>query len=319
MKYCNIGGQAILEGVMMKGPDSYAIAVRKPDNEIQVEKHKYKSYGEVHKLNNIPLVRGIVNFIESLYIGLKTLMDSAQYFEDEDDPKKTEAEKKKDKEEMDKLKEKSSEKGYLILTLVFSLVFAIGLFVLLPTLLSTILYKFTDNNFIVNFAEGILRLIIFLVYVYVITVNKDIKRTYMYHGAEHKTINCMESGKDLTVENVRAASRFHKRCGTSFVFLVMLISILLFMVINTDILWLRLLYRVVLIPIVGGITYEIIRYAGRHENAFANILSKPGLWLQRLTTREPDDDMIEVAVKSVEAVIDWREYVKCVNNNSFEK
>ncbi len=319
MKYCNIGGQAILEGVMMKGPDSYAIAVRKPDKEIQVDVHKYKSYSETHKLNSIPLIRGVVNFIESLYIGLKTLMDSAQYFEEEDDPSMSEEEKAKDKEEMERLKKKQSEKGYLILTLILSLAFALGLFVLLPTLISTIIYKFTDSNFVVNIAEGVIRLIIFLVYVYAITAMNDIKRTYMYHGAEHKTINCMESGKPLTVENVRRASRFHKRCGTSFVFLVMLISILLFMVINTDILWLRLLYRIILIPVVGGIAYEIIRYAGRHENAFADILSKPGLWLQRLTTREPDDDMIEVAIKSVEAVVDWREYIHCVNHNSFEK
>ena len=189
---------------------------------------------------------------------------------------------------------------------------------LLPAFLANFLYKLTDKDIIVNIAEGLLRLFIFLGYVAAIAHMEDIKRTFMYHGAEHKTINCMEAGKDLTVENVRAATRFHKRCGTSFVFIVMIISIFVFMFVQTDVMWIRLVSRILLIPVIAGISYEVIRYAGRHANVCSNILSAPGLWVQRLTTKEPDDDMIEVAIKSVEGVIDWHEYVECVRNDSFE-
>ena len=300
MKRVNIGGQAVLEGVMMKGPNSYALSVRKPDKKIEVKVTEYKSFGEKHKGLSIPFVRGVVNFLESLYIGMKTLMDSSEYFEEESD------------------NEKGSNTGYLIGTLIVSLVIAIGIFMLLPAFLANFLYKITDSDILVNLVEGILRLLIFLGYVAAISHMEDIKRTFMYHGAEHKTINCMEAGDDLTVENVQKHTRFHKRCGTSFVFIVMIISIIVFMFVRTDVMWLRLLSRVLLVPVIAGISYEFIRYAGRHENICSNILSAPGLWVQRLTTKEPDDDMIEVAIKSVEGVIDWREYVECVRNNSFE-
>ena len=324
MKQCNIGGQAILEGVMMKGPKSYAIAVRKPNNEIQVDVTNYTSFGDAHKTSGIPIVRGVVNFIESLYIGMKTLMDSAEYFEEDDEPgeKDDESQEKDSKADASKKEKKdssASDKVYLVGTLIISIALAVGLFVLLPTLLSTLLYKVTDSNLLVNLAEGALRLIIFLTYIYAISAMKDIRRTYMYHGAEHKTINCMEAGDDLTVENVKKHTRFHRRCGTSFLFLVILISIIVFMFVNTNVLWLRLLIRIVFIPVIAGLSYEVIRYAGKHENVFARILSAPGLLLQRLTTREPDEDMIEVAIKSVEGVIDWREYVTCVRNDSFER
>ncbi len=335
MKYCNIGGQAILEGVMMKGPSSYALSVRKPDGEIQVDVTKYESFGEKHKINRVPIVRGVCNFIESLYIGVKTLMDSAEYFEDEEDEadaseSKTKSEIKAESESdnekssgkksgKDKDKSDSSDSLYMIGSLVLSIALAVGLFILLPTLLSTLLYKITSNNLIVNIAEGILRLIIFLTYIYAISLMKDIRRTYMYHGAEHKTINCLEAGDDLTVENVKKHTRFHRRCGTSFLFLVILISIIVFMFFNTGVLWIRLVVRLLFIPVIAGLSYEIIRYAGKHENALSRILSAPGLLLQRLTTREPDDDMIEVAIRSVEGVIDWHEYVSCVRNDSFEK
>ena len=340
MKKVNIGGQAVLEGVMMKGPKSYALAVRKPDKEIEVKVTEYQSIGEKHKGLNIPLVRGVVNFIESLYIGMKTLMDSSEYFVDEEEPEsdknkkdktadnaaaKAEADKsaedktdKSGKKEDKSKDEKDSNTAYLIGTLVFSLVIAIGVFMLLPAFITNLLYKVTDSNLLVNFAEGILRLLIFLGYVLAISQMEDIKRTFMYHGAEHKTINCMEAGKDLTVENVRQATRFHKRCGTSFIFIVMFISIFVFMFVNTNVLWIRLVSRILLIPVIAGISYEFIRYAGRHENVCSNIFSAPGLWVQRLTTKEPDDSMIEVAIKSVEGVIDWHEYVECVRNNSFE-
>ena len=340
MKKVNIGGQAVLEGVMMKGPKSYALAVRKPDKEIEVKVTEYQSIGEKHKGLNIPLVRGVVNFIESLYIGMKTLMDSSEYFVDEEEPEsdknkkdktadnaaaKAEADKpaevkidKSGKKEDKGKEEKDSNTAYLIGTLVFSLVIAIGVFMLLPAFITNLLYKVTDSNLLVNFAEGILRLLIFLGYVLAISQMEDIKRTFMYHGAEHKTINCMEAGKDLTVENVRQATRFHKRCGTSFIFIVMFISIFVFMFVNTNVLWIRLVSRILMIPVIAGISYEFIRYAGRHENVCSNIFSAPGLWVQRLTTKEPDDSMIEVAIKSVEGVIDWHEYMECVRNNSFE-
>ncbi|MCR5213662.1 MAG: DUF1385 domain-containing protein [Eubacterium sp.] len=341
MKRVNIGGQAVMEGVMMKGPDSYALAVRKPDKEIEVKVTPYQSFGDKHKVFTIPILRGIVNFIESLYIGMKKLMDSSEYFmeEEEDINKKENNKKENNKKEnnkndintiddnkikdskknnnKDKNKEESSS-AYLIGTLLVSIVMAVAIFMLLPAYVSGFLYKVTNSNMIVNIVEGILRLLIFLGYVAAISQMEDIKRTFMYHGAEHKTINCMEAGLDLTVENVRKSTRFHKRCGTSFVFIVMLISIFVFMFINTDVLWIRLVSRILLIPFIAGISYEFIRYAGRHQNTCSNILSAPGLWVQRLTTKEPDDTMIEVAIKSVEGVIDWKEYVECVRNNSFE-
>ncbi len=322
MKRVNIGGQAVLEGIMMKGPESYALAVRKPDKEIDVQVTKYKSMGERHKALNIPVIRGIVSFIESLYIGIGTLMKSSEYFEEEEEDKKTqqkESEQNKPDQKKQEQNKSGSDKGYMILTLVISLAIAIGVFVLLPAAVANLLYKVTNNSIVVNLFEGVLRLAIFLGYVALISLMEDIKRTFMYHGAEHKTINCLEAGADLTVENVRKYTRFHKRCGTSFVFIVMIISVIVFMFVKTDVLWIRLLSRLLLIPGIAGISYEFIRYAGKHDNACSTILSQPGLWVQRLTTKEPDDSMIEVAIKSVEAVIDWREYVDCVRNNSFEK
>ncbi|MBR3042772.1 MAG: DUF1385 domain-containing protein [Eubacterium sp.] len=328
MKRTYIGGQAVLEGVMMKGPKSYALAVRKPDKEIEVKVTEYISMGERHKGLSIPFVRGVVNFLESLYIGMKTLMDSSEYFEEEEDKKeKTEKEEElKDKTEKEGAskdkkddKKSSSDSAYLIGTLIVSLLIAIGIFMLLPAFLANFLYKLTDNNLIVNLAEGLLRLAIFIGYVAAISFMEDIKRTFMYHGAEHKTINCLEAGDDLTVENVKKHTRFHKRCGTSFVFIVMIISIFVFMFVHTKVMWLRLLSRIILIPVIAGLSYEFIRYAGKHSNVCSRVLSAPGLWVQRLTTKEPDDSMIEVAIKSVEGVVDWHEYVECVRNDSFEK
>ena len=342
MKRVGIGGQAVLEGIMMKGPDRYSLAVRKEDGEIALEIHDYKSFSERKHLDRIPLVRGVVNFVESLYIGMKTLMASSEYFmeEDEEEEKKT-AEKKKakteetvreeteaapanaeaaeNKEKPEKKEEKGEGKGYLVVALLISLAFAIGVFVLLPSFLANLLYKVTDSHVLVNTCEGLLRLVIFLGYIILISQMKDIKRTFMYHGAEHKAINCLEAGNELTPENVLKATRFHRRCGTSFIFIVMIISILMFMFIRTDTVWLRLLSRLLLIPVVAGLSYEVIRYAGRHNNACSRIMSAPGLWVQRITTKEPDRSMAEVAIKAVDAVIDWREYVECVRNDSFEK
>lgn len=306
MKRVNIGGQAVLEGIMMKGPDSYALAVRKPDKEIDVQVTPYKSLGEKHKPANIPIVRGVINFIESLYIGMSTLMKSSEYFEEEEEDKPKKA-------------NSAGDKASLVFTLIVSLAIAIGVFMLLPAFIAKLIFSEETSSILVNLTEGVMRLVIFLLYVVLISKMEDIKRTFMYHGAEHKTINCLEAGDDLTVENVRKHTRFHKRCGTSFVFIVMIVSIVVFMFVRTDTMWLRLLSRVLLIPVIAGISYEFIRYAGRHNNACSRILSQPGLWVQRLTTKEPDDSMIEVAIKSVEAVIDWHEYVRCVREDSFEK
>lgn len=320
MKRTYIGGQAVLEGVMMKGPDSYALAVRKPDKEIEVKVTEYKSIGEKYKGLSIPFVRGVVNFIESLYIGMKTLMDSSEYLEDEETGKKDKAEvEKKDSGPQLEQKKSGEDSAYLIGTLIVSLIIAIGIFMLLPAFIANFLYKFTDNSLVINIFEGVLRLLIFIGYVAAISFMEDIKRTFMYHGAEHKTINCLEAGDDLTVENVKKHTRFHKRCGTSFVFIVMIISIFVFMFVPTKVMWIRLLSRIILIPVIAGLSYEFIRYAGKHENVFSKVLSAPGLWVQRLTTKEPDDSMIEVAIKSVEGVVDWHSYVECVRNNSFEK
>ncbi len=303
---------------MMKGPNSYALAVRKSNGEVAVDVTPYSSFSERKKLNRIPIVRGVINFIESLYIGIKTLMASSEYFEDEEEAGgKVSDEAKKDESAKDG--KKDSDKAVMIGTLVVSLIFAIGLFVLLPSFLAGLLLKVTEQQWIANLVEGILRLAIFLLYVALISKMKDIHRTFMYHGAEHKAINCLEAGDDLTPENVLKHTRFHKRCGTSFVFIVMIISIIVFMFVHTEIMWLRLLSRILLIPVIAGLSYEVLQYAGRHENACSRIMSAPGLWVQRLTTKEPDLSMAEVAIWAVEQVIDVREYLECVRNNSFEK
>ncbi|MBQ1328040.1 MAG: DUF1385 domain-containing protein [Eubacterium sp.] len=319
MKKISIGGQAVLEGIMMKGKDSYSLSVRKPDGDIEVEVTDYVSFNERCHTSKIPIVRGVLAFIESLYIGLGTLMKSSEYMEDEEETdKKADSKTEMDEKMLDKKEKEEGDKAYIIGTLVLSLIFAIGLFMLLPAFISNLLYKVTDRHWIVNLSEGLIRMGIFLLYVIVISKMPDIKRTFMYHGAEHKAINCMEAGDDLTPENVLKHTRFHRRCGTSFLFIVMFVSIIVFMFVKTDVIWLRLLSRILLIPVIGGISYEFIRYAGAHDNAISRILSAPGLWIQRLTTKEPDLAMAEVAIKAVEAVIDWREYVKCVREDSFE-
>ena len=314
----NIGGQAVMEGVMMKNNDKYAVAVRKPDKEIEVQVNSCKSSSDRPKICSAPIVRGVVNFVDSLMIGVKTLMYSAEFFEDEEpDTTSKKAEKKNRKENSKKSEHKKSGKekdksddAMMAGTVVLSIVIDVGLFMLLPAWIASLLEKVIPNHILLGLIEGVIRLVIFLAYVVIISCMEDIKRTYMYHGAEHKTINCLEHGKDLTVENVMQASRFHKRCGTSFLFIVMIVSILVFMCITVDAVWLRLLLRVLLVPVIAGISYEFIRYAGRSESVIANALSKPGLLIQRLTTKEPTEDMVEVAIASVEAVLDWRAYLE---------
>ncbi len=322
----SIGGQAVIEGIMMKNDDKYAIAVRKPDKEIEVKLESYTPWSKKGVVFRMPIVRGVFNFLESLVIGMKTLMYSAEFYDEEEEVKpKKEKKSKKNKKTTDgteivideasvpnkeNRKKESSDDALMIGTVAFSLVLAIGLFMLLPAFIASLLDGVIKNHFLLGLVEGVIRLIIFLIYVVLISMMEDIKRTFMYHGAEHKCINCLESGKDLTVENVMSSTRFHKRCGTSFLFIVMIVSILVFMCIRTETVWLRLGLRVLLVPVIAGISYEFIRFAGRHDNWIANVLSKPGLWVQKLTTKEPTPDMVEVAILAVEGVLDWRAYLE---------
>lgn len=293
-----------MEGVMMRNDNRYAVAVRKPDHEIEVKVNRCAGTEERPAICNCPIVRGVFSFVQSLAIGVKTLMYSAQFFEDEEEETPKKEKKEKTKEQIEK-----TEKAEMAGTVAFSIVIAIGLFMLLPAWIASLLDDMIKNHIVIGLIEGVIRLVIFLGYVIVISRMEDIKRTYMYHGAEHKTINCLEHGHELTVENVMQASRFHKRCGTSFLFIVMIVSILVFMCITVDTMWLRLLLRVLLVPVIAGISYEFIRFAGNSESRIANLLSKPGLLIQRLTTKEPTEDMVEVAIASVEAVLDWRAYL----------
>ena len=315
LKRVRIGGQAVIEGVMMKNGDKYAVAVRKPDNEVEVDIKEYKSLGSRYKILRFPIIRGVVNFVESMVVGVKTLTYSASFYEDEQSEENQVSDKKKEKT---KEQQKKSDDLLMFGTVAFSLVFAIALFMMLPAFVTMLLDKVIKNHIIMVIIEGILRLAIFLGYVVVISLMKDIQRVFMYHGAEHKTINCFEAGVPLTPENVKEYSRYHKRCGTSFLFIVMIISILVFMFINAKAIWLRLLLRLLLIPVIAGISYEFIMFAGKSESKLAYILSVPGMWVQRLTTREPDLDMIEVAIKSVDAVIDWRKYQEAARNGEIE-
>ena len=301
MKSSNIGGQAFLEGVMMKNGDQYAVAVRKPDGEIALQKEVYDGIVKWKKLTKIPFVRGIFSFVDSLVLGMKTLSYSASFFEEEEEEELTEKEAAK--------KEKQ-ENLIMGITMACSVVIAVAIFMVLPYLLSNLLKPFVPGRFARTVIEGIVRIVLFIVYILLISKMKDIQRVFMYHGAEHKCINCIEHGMDLTVENVRKSSKQHKRCGTSFLFFVLFVSIIVCFFITTESPVLRVLLRIALLPVIAGISYEIIRLAGNTEHPVVELLSKPGLALQNLTTKEPDDDMIEVAICSVEAVFDWKKYQK---------
>jgi len=293
MKYSGVGGQAVMEGIMMRNADKYAVAVRKPDKEIDVQVFDYKGFVKNEKLKKIPFVRGVFNFVDSMYLGMTSLLHSAEFIEDEE-------------EEIDVEKEKAMM-GW---TVVLAVVMAIGIFFVLPYIISLLFQSFIQSRFVLTLLEGLVRLAIFIGYVSLVALMPDIKRTYMYHGAEHKCINCIEQGLELNVENVRKASKEHKRCGTSFLFLVILISIIFFMFIQVESGILKLVVRLLLIPVIAGVSYEFIRLAGRYDNWLVNAISAPGLLMQRITTLEPDDDMIEVGIASVEAVFDWKEWQK---------
>lgn len=303
--YSGIGGQAVLEGIMMKNNTRYSVAVRKPDGEIDVEIGEYTGIFGGSRLTKLPFIRGIFSFADSLTLGTKCLNHSAAFYVEEEEAQESAADKMLNKVFKDK-----AESILMTLTTIVAVIFAVGIFMILPYFISSYLERFVRNESLLAIIEGVIRILIFVLYVLLISLMKDIRRVYMYHGAEHKCINCIEHGLDLTVENVRGSSRQHKRCGTSFLLIVMLISIVFFMFIRVDNGVLRLLLRILLIPVIAGVSYEFIRLAGRSDNVFVNILSKPGLWLQKLTTREPDDAMIEVGIASVEAVFDWKSYVE---------
>lgn len=314
MKTSGIGGQAVMEGVMMRNGSDYAVAVRKPDNTIEIKKDTYKSASTKSVFFRLPIVRGVVAFVDSLVLGFSTLTYSSELLEEDDDNYEPTG---FEKFLIKVFKEKAAD---VVMTLVvmFSIFLAVGIFVLLPTFVAGLLGGLIKSELKKTLVEGLIRLVLFLVYVWIISLMKEIKRTYMYHGAEHKCINCIEAGKDLTVENVRESSRFHKRCGTSFLFIVMFISIIMFMFVRTDTFWLKIVYRLLLIPVISGISFEFIKLAGSKDNIILDILSTPGLLLQRLTTKEPDDDMIEIGIASVEAVFDWKSFVKKVRSEESE-
>lgn len=303
-RYSGIGGQAVLEGVMMKNKDDYAVAIRKPDGEIEVEVDVYRGVLCESKLKKIPFIRGIFSFLDSLILGMKTLNYSASFYEDE------EAEETKLDKALNKVSGGKAENILMGFTTAFSIVLAIAIFILLPYFLSSLLSEYVRNTSLLAIIEGVIRILIFLGYVVAISLMKDIHRLYQYHGAEHKCINCIEKGRPLTVHNVMRSSRIHKRCGTSFMFFVIFVSIILFFFIRVQNPVYRVLIRIALIPVIAGISYEIIRLAGRSDNIFVKIISAPGMLLQRLTTKEPDRSMVEVAIKSVEAVFDWKAYLK---------
>ena len=297
-----------MEGVMMKNQEKYAVAVRKPDHEIEVKVSEYTGIIRNKKIRNMPILRGVFSFIESLVLGMQTLTYSASFFEDEEvDEKKKEPMTEEERRRQEQ-KEKKQENAMMGGTVVLSIVLAVAVFMMLPYYLSTLFQKVITSQWVIALLEGVIRLVIFIGYVALISLMKDIRRVYMYHGAEHKCINCIEHGMDLTVDNVRKSSRFHKRCGTSFLLIVMLVSILFFMFIRVDSPILRVVLRLLLIPVIAGVSYEVLKLAGNSDNPVVNLLSKPGMAIQKMTTSEPDDGMIEVAIQAVEAVFDWRAY-----------
>lgn len=343
MKPSGIGGMAVMEGVMMKNKEEYAVAVRKPDNEIVVEKSTYRDISDKVKLFKLPIFRGMLAFVDSMVIGVKVLNYSSSFFEEEEetDKSKKKASKKDSKIDVKKdtdiefedlsasdnvnnqKKKNAAEKSaataeknennntlLMVFAVLLSIVLSVALFMVLPVLITNLFSRFVTNKYLMAFIEGILRLAIFIGYVILAAKMPEIKRVFMYHGAEHKTINCLENGFELTVENVRWQSKQHKRCGTSFMLLVILISLIFFIALPvTGLLW-RVVSRIILVPFIAGVSYEFIRLAGRSESRIVDILSKPGLWMQGLTTKEPDDSMIEVAIESVGAVFDWRAFLE---------
>jgi uncharacterized protein YqhQ len=310
---CGIGGQAVLEGIMMKNKDKYAVAVRKPDNEIEVMVDEYKGFAEGKKIISLPFIRGVFSFIDSMVLGIKTLLYSSEFYEEEEEVQEDTA---ADKAVKSVFKDKA-EDFLMGLTVFLSVIFSVALFIVLPYFISEFFKNGLNihSNTVLAVVEGVVRIIIFIAYIVLISLMKDIKRTYMYHGAEHKCINCIEDGKELNVANVRGSSRLHRRCGTSFLFLVMFISIVAFIMVSALMpddagRLVKVLVRLLLVPVIAGVSYEVLRLAGKNDSLIVRIISAPGMALQKITTNEPDDSMIEVAIKAVEAVFDWKAYLQ---------
>lgn len=296
MKSSNIGGQAVLEGIMMRNKNEYAVAVRKADGSVVTEKKTFESIVKNQPaLTKIPLIRGVFQFVDSMILGLDALTFSAGIYAEEEEAEKGPKEKRK-------------ESIMMGLTVAASLCIAVGVFMVLPYLLTMVFKRWISSYALRTLLEGGIRIGIFLLYLLGISRMQDIKRTFMYHGAEHKCINCIEHGLPLTVENVKKSSRQHRRCGTSFLVFIFIISVVLLLMIRVEEPVLRVLLRILLIPVIAGISYEILKLAGSSDSRLIRILSAPGLQFQKLTTKEPDEGMIEVAICAVEAVFDWRAY-----------
>jgi uncharacterized protein YqhQ len=292
-KQVNVGGQAVIEGVMMRGSKGLATAVRKPNNEIEVQFEDKKPLIKRNKVFSLPIVRGFISLLDSLIIGIKSLNYSASFFEEEGEPSKF------DKWVEGVFKDKTND-VIMGFSLVLSLCFSVLIFFLLPTYTAAVFkYLNVNNTLVLNIIEGIIRVCIFILYIYLISKMEDIKRVFQYHGAEHKTIFCYENGEELTPENAMKYKRFHPRCGTNFMFLVMIVSIIVFSLTGWNSVMERTIYRIVLLPIISGVTYEIIRWMGKSESKLSKILAYPGLSLQKLTTREPDLSQLEVAIKAL--------------------
>lgn len=302
MKPSGIGGQAVIEGIMMRNKDMYSVAVRKPDGEIEVHLGTYQSIVKSKMIREIPLVRGVINFIDSMILGMRTLTFSASFYEEEEEPTKAEV-------VLDKVTKGNSEKILTGLTVAFSIVMAVAIFMILPYFLTNFLRDYVVSNTLLAIIEGVVRVGVFLLYILLISRMNDIQRVFMYHGAEHKCINCIEHGMELNVENVMKSSKHHKRCGTSFLFIVMFVSIIFFIFIRVTSPVLRVMIRLLLIPVIAGVSYELIKFAGNSDSKFVQIISYPGMMLQKLTTKEPDADMAEVAIAAVEAVFDWDTFI----------
>lgn len=290
----SVGGSAVIEGVMMKGVADIATAVRKPDGEIVVSKEKINTNRKV--ISKIPILRGVYAFIDSMFLGVKSLMYSAEFFE-EDSKDKEEEVKKPSK--LDKF----LEANVIPISVTISVAFSVLLFILLPTAAVNLVQGVTKNPLILNAIEGVIRIVLFVGYVIAISGMKDIRRVFEYHGAEHKSIYCYEYGEELTVENVRKYGRLHPRCGTSFLFIVMIVSILLFSFFSWPSVLIRLVTRILLLPVVAGVSYEFMKWTGKSQSGLAKVLSAPGMWLQKITTREPDDMQLEVAITALKNVL----------------
>ena len=278
--------------------------MRRPDGEIEVMNDQYVSMTRKVKLLSLPFIRGVFSFVDSMVLGMRALTWSCSFFEDDEEVEPSKFEKWLDKVFGEKL-----ESVLMTVVMIFSFVLAIGIFMVLPMLIARVCQRVIPSETAMAFLEGLIRIAIFIGYIKLVSRMEDIRRTFMYHGSEHKCINCIEHGLALNVDNVRASSKEHKRCGTSFLMFVMIISILFFLVIRPESLLLRVLSRILLIPVIAGVSYEFLRFAGRHDSWIVNLFSRPGMWMQGLTTKEPDDSMIEVAIAAVEKVFDWRAYL----------